>query len=285
MKGCSSDRECRVEDGYVCDRQWHTCLLPNFAAILPASCPPTGAPVQDTAFGPSEPYTSPPREVDDELTRVKASDGRVHVVTMLNGSPMGGFGSAQQSIVYVASTDGGATFSRTVTVSGHEEVLPYFFARPAIAVDVQRRWLYIAYVRGGRDAKWDIVLAVSKDSGATWTRKKLAGDNCAIHMSPSLALDPRTGTVHVAYYDSVGGGRYARTSCAAGGVKCKSHGAINTIPFVELRTVRNSPRSIDGHARLDFDAKTRSLHAVWAQVVDENGTRVARSFHSTAKLK
>jgi len=173
-----------------------------------------------------------------------------------------------------------------VRVSGFDETLPYFFANPSIAVDTSRKLIYVAYVRGGRDAKWEIVLAISKDAGATWKRQQIASDGCAIHMVPNLALDPTTGTLHIAYYDTEGApGRFVHASCATGGVKCKVLGAINTVPFASLSTGRHSRTWIGEYQSLLVDAKRRTLHAVWAQVVDEAGAKVSRIFHSSAKLK
>lgn len=457
MKRCETDLECRVDEGYVCDRQWHACLLPNLAAIVPTVCPASlKVPAQDPAFPPSERWSgialaagsqlepsavvtddggvvalymsrasmldgtalgvsridgkgtatletplasaranlvdpwlardrkgmlyaawfgfeghpgrqaapqeiqlatstdrgvtwSAPISVQDHADcpegthdcidkpmvvigpdpqklaadivyvmyasrdgglRVRASrdrgktfrtattalvggygnatvggNGALHIVT-LNGGPRGAFGSAQHVVEYTSSQNGGASFGKPVRVSGFEETLPFFFSNPSIAVDTQRKAIYVAYVRGGRDAKWEIVLAVSKDAGATWKRQKLAGDGCAIHMIPNLALDPTTGTLHVAYYDTEGApGRFVHASCATGGVKCKVHGAINTVPFATLSTARHSRTWIGEYQSLVVDAKRRKLHAVWAQVVDEAGAKVSRIFHSSAKLK
>lgn len=457
MKRCETDRDCRADEGYVCDPHWRACLLPNFAAIVPATCSAGTEPARDAAFGPSEPWSSnrvaglyqlePSAVVTDDggvtalyITRrpslaegnalaisrvdgkgnatldvpfsserashfdpwlardrrgtlyavwlgfdsqvgrqeiglatstdrgaswstpiavhdpadcpegtrdcidkpmvvvgpdpaklaadivyvmysgadgglrVRASrdrgktfgapvtalagvygnavvgpDGRLHVVT-LNGGPLGAFGSAMHAIEYTVSRDGGATFAQPVRASGHEEMLPFFFSNPSIAIDHARKLIYIGYVRGGRDAKWDVVLAISRDGGSTWTRTKVAGDGCAIHMVPHLALDPRTGALHLAYYDSIGdsvggAGRFAHASCAPGGTKCTRHGAINSEPFAALSTVRHSPKWIGEYQSLVFDAKRRVLHAVWSQVIDEAGTKVSRIFHSSAKLK
>jgi hypothetical protein len=211
------------------------------------------------------------------------SDGRLHVVT-LNGGPMGAFGSAQQKIEYTESADGGATFAKALTVSVRDEVLPFFFSNPSLAVDDRRKWLYVAYARGGRDASWDIVLAATKDGGKTWVRQTL-GDGCAIHMVPNLALDPTTGTLHVAYYDSQGApGRFVHATCGAGLAKCTVAGAINSQPFAALSTVRHGAKWVGEYETLLVDDKRRTLHAAWSQPVAEGDKIVARIFHATAKL-
>jgi hypothetical protein len=159
-------------------------------------------------------------------------------------------------------------------------------SNPTIAVDDRRKWIYVAYARGGRDAAWDIVIAASKDSGATWKRTKLAGDGCAIHMVPNLAVDPTTGILHVAYYDSEGAvGRFVHASCGPGVTKCKVAGAINSTPFATLSLARQTSRWIGDYETLIVDDKRRMLHAVWAQSVDETGAPITRVFHASAKLK
>lgn len=442
---CASDADCRSDEGYVCDPQWHACLIPNFAALVPASCPAGKAPPRDASFAESEPWSTTagpgvyqlePSAVltadggvialymgrgartdgnalgivrvdgkgqraidvafkseranhyDPWLARARdgtlyaawlgfdtqtsnqeialasskdhgitwskpiavhepsdcvegtrdcldkpmvavgadalyvmyaagenglrvrtsrdggktfgapvtalagsygnaaiGSDGKLHLVT-INGGPLGGFGSAHQLIQYTVSADRGASFSSPITISGRDEVLPFLFANPSIAVDTKRKWLYAAYVRGGRDAKWEIVLAASKDGGVTWKRTKLAGDGCAIHMVPNLALDPTTGRLHVAYYDNEGVlGRFAHASCGIGITKCTQLGAINSVPFGNLRTVRHSASWVGEYESLIIDDKRRLLHAVWAQPVLDAGRVVTRIFHAQAKLK
>jgi hypothetical protein len=217
-------------------------------------------------------------------TAVAGGDGRLHVVT-LNGGPMGAYGSAQQAVQYTVSSDGGATFAPPVVVSARDESLPFFFANPSLAVDSARRWLYVVYVRGTRDAKWELVLATSKDNGATWKRQTLAGDGCAIHMVPNVALDSTTGTLHIAYYDSEGAvGRFAHATCGVGGTKCKQLGAVNSAPFATLSTARHSSKWLGEYEGLVVDDKRRVLHAVWSETVDEGGKPITRIFHASAKL-
>jgi hypothetical protein len=455
---CTADDDCRADEGYVCDRQWHACLVPNFAAVVPAAgCPSANG--RDLAFGPADawstasapgayqvgpsavisddgsvtamfmarsgnrddgemgstnalglsrtggtidvPFKSPranhddpwlardrkgtlyatwhghdthergqeiglahstdhgltwsspvavhdpadcedgerdcfgkpmlavgPRRsgagdaiyilygtqrgglharasldggatfspavtalVGDHGTAAVGPDGTLHVVTIstttIAGKPLGAFGSAMQRIEYTASTDHAATFGRPVAVSADEEVLPYYFARPEIAVDARRKLVHVVYVRGGRDARWDLVLATSKDRGATWTRTKVAGDGCAIHMAPSVALDEPTGTLHIAYYDNEGGaGRFAHASCSPGrkAMQCAQHGAISSAPFAAFSTVRHAATWLGDYESLVVDTKRRTLHAVWTQPVLDEGVVKSRIFHAQASL-
>lgn len=386
MAACTRDADCRATEGYVCDRQWSACVMPNSTSIVPRTCPAPRGIGRDPAFAPttviadanqaaaivvdgklvsssqqkrdpslvrvrgtyvaaratnegvvietssdaaswSQPTTIDPctscspklvagGEVVFALTaseglRVRASrdagktwsapvtalaagygnavvggDGRLHVVG-IDGGPLGAYGSAHQRVLYTVSTDGGRSFARAIVVSRRDEVLPFYFSNPSIAVDPRRKRIYIAYVRGGRDGVWDLVLATSKNTGATWTRTRIGDDPpCAIHMVPNLALDPRTGTLHVAWYDGRGEhGRFAHATCTVGLAKCTQVGRINDVPFASLSTVRHHATWIGDAATLVVDDARRELHAVWTQPVGGlGGAGIARVFHAKAKL-
>lgn len=215
------------------------------------------------------------------------ADGRLYAVA-IEGGAGAGFGTGEHRIHYTVSADGGRSFARPITVSRRDETLPYFFANPSIAVDTRRRWLYIAYVRGGRDARWDLVIAASKDGGQTWSRTRIGDDPaCAIHMVPNLALDPTTGKLHLAWYDSRGpDARFAHAVCGPGATRCTQLGRINDLPFAALSTTRDGARSIGDHQALVVDDKRRTLHAVWTQpVAGPDGTITSRIFHARAKLR
>lgn len=179
--------------------------------------------------------------------------GALHIVT-IRGNALGAFGSAHQVIEY---TKGDVP----VVVSGGDELLPYYFANPSLAVDTRRRAIYIAYVRGGRDAVWELVLATSKDLGVTWKRQVVAGGACSMHMVPTIALDDVTGTVHLAYYEG-NPGNFVHAACTNG--KCKVTGAINAEPFA-LSTARSAPKFVGDRAALLVDSKRRMLHALWTE--------------------
>ena len=220
-------------------------------------------------------------------TVVVGRDGRLHVVTLNGGPGEGGdFGSDKQTVEYAMSRDGGATFSKAAAVTATGESVPFFFSNPAIAVDDKRGWIYIAYTRGRHDGLWDIAVAASKD-GSSWTRTRIGDDPpCATHMVPNVAVDPTTGTLHVAWYDSHGEhGRFAHATCAAGAASCKDAGSINDVPFAALGTVRHASTWIGEYESLLVDDKRRVLHAVWTQPIDDHGKPISRIFHATAKLK
>ncbi len=213
-------------------------------------------------------------------TAVVGGDGRIHTVVLDPATSLPGFGSADQKIVYTVSADNGQSFAKAQKLSGRDEMLPYYAATPSVAVDTKRGFVYAAYVRGGRDAVWDLVLLASKDKGKTWKRTTI-GDGCGIHMVPNLALDPTTGTLHVAWYEPRG---FMHASCKPGLASCAPQGAINDLPFAVLSLERDAPRSVGESAALVIDDKRRILHAVWAEPVDEQGKIVARIFHAQATL-
>lgn len=232
---------------------------------------------------------SPPVTALDGIygTAAVGRDGKLHLAT-LNGGPNegGDFGSTSHTVDYASSSDGGATFTKPSRVSAPGEALPFFFSNPAIAVDDKRGWIYVAYTRGGHDGLWDIVVAASRD-GQTWTRTRIGDDPaCATHMVPNVALDPTTGTLHVAWYDSRGEhGRFAHATCPAGAATCTQTGAINDVPFGALTTVRHASTWIGEYEGLLVDDRRRVLHAVWTEPVTEGGAVVSRIFHATTRLE
>jgi hypothetical protein len=399
-KGCASDRDCRYDEGYVCDAQWHACLLPNTASIVPKVCVPAKPTGNDPAFGEPEdlgrgsdivaalsdhglvadwqngrtdpdlylgmgdralardPITGSYLAVyvrggehtdveavrngvgigdkledgdcqDDDTcperpliasnskgvfvafsgetigTRVRvghtrdftpavtalagtrgdlatSADGRVHVIGMRGGLG-GAYGAAQHVIEYTVSKDGGRTFSKAVTVSARDELIPTYFAGPALAVDDKRDLLYVAYIRGGTDAVWDLVIATSKDKGVTWTRT-VVSDGCALRMEPAIAVDPASGILHVALYDTTASpARFAHLACAAG--SCSDRGSISRTPFASFDTGRKDTRSVGDRQALVVDDKKRELHAVWTQpVAGADGKVSMHVFHAVGKL-
>lgn len=195
-------------------------------------------------------------------------DGRLHVIA-IKGGPYGAWGSAEHAVEYTVSADGGRSFTKATRVSNRDDMLPLRFARPAIATDPRRGWIYVAYVRGGHDGIWDIVIAASKDKGVTWFRNTLS-DHCSTRILPSLAVDAATGTLHVAWLDNQAGGRFAHGSCLVGATQCADWGAIGGAFELAL------DGSTGSRTALVIDAK-RVIHAVW--------TRAPAIVHASAKLR
>lgn len=243
LAACATDAECRVDEGYVCDPGFKACVLPNTTPIVPRSdCPKIGqsksawsAPIAGelpAITGPA--VTTAERGVRVEGVLVGTGDygvalragGRLHAVAF-DATPHGAYGSAMHAITYASSIDG-RTYSKPVRVSGDADSIPYYLANPVIAVDDRRKLIYVAYARGDRSAVWDLVIATSKDQGATWTRTVAVGDGCSLHALPALAVEPVSGTLHLGYYAN---GAYHHSTCGAGGVKCTRRGEIAPVAF------------------------------------------------------
>jgi hypothetical protein len=210
-------------------------------------------------------------------------DGRLHAVAMRGGTG-GAYGAAQRVVEYAWSKDGGRTFAPAVRVSARDELIPAYFASPVIAVDDRHGWMYVAYVRGGGDAVWDIAVAASRDRGATWSRTTI-GDGCALHAEPALAIDAATGALHVAFYDTRAAvARFAHVACAPGAQRCVERGTIGDVAFAAFDTGRLDARWIGEATALVVDDRRRVLHAAWVEPVDVEGHVRARAFTASAPL-
>ncbi len=213
------------------------------------------------------------------------ASGAIHVVGA-NGSPKSGaFGAVGQTIDYTVSTDGGAHFAPVVHVNGDGESIPFFFVNPGVEVDAARKTIYVAYARGGADAAWDIVLAASKDGGATWTHTVVdRGGRCA-RAVPMIALDPASGRVHVAWLDDRDGrGALAYAVCEPGGARCGAEERASDAPFAAFSFVRHGAPWMGEYASLVIDGAHRALHAVWTQPVATPAGPASRLFHASAPL-
>ncbi len=212
-----------------------------------------------------------------------SGDGVLHVVA-LRGSVRGSYGAGDHDILYATSRDGGRSFARPQLVSRSGERLPYYFGTPRIEVDSARKWIYVAYTRGGRDGKWDVAIVATKDKGKTWVRSRIGDDPpCATYLAPQLALDPTTGSVHVAWYDSRGN-RFAHGACLEGLRACRQLGRINDAPFAALSLSLHGETSASETTALLIDGPRRTLHAVWSQPVATDAGPEGRIFHAKAKL-
>lgn len=209
--------------------------------------------------------------------------GGLHAIA-LDGTTRGAYGAGDHRVQ--EATDEGGRFGSPRRVDRGGEPLPYVFATPQVTIDDRRRWTYAAYVRGSRERAWDLALVATKEprpGSRTVTRARLGDDGCALHLVPTLAVDPVPGTVHVAWFDTRGH-RFAHATCTPGLGACRQLGRINDVPFAPPSLLPGSPRSVSERAGLAVDTGRRALHAVWAQPVQEGETVAARIFHARAKL-
>ncbi len=209
-----------------------------------------------------------------------ASDGSVHLTgARAAGSPLG---AADNGVDYAVSVDGARTFSPLRSVKAAGEATPFYFVNPQVVFDAARGRVHVVYVAGAPDGKWDIQLATSGDAGATFSRVKVNDDApCANHATPTVALEPGTGRLHVAWLENRGGaGRAAYTTCAADGATCAPSEAISDVPFAAYELVRHSPVWMGEYFSLFFNPAGTELHAVWTQPVTEPSGPRSRIFHA-----
>ena len=218
-------------------------------------------------------------------TVVAGSRGVLHLALAHAEGRARAFGDARRQVEYLRSEDSGRTFARFV-VSAPGELIPSLYGNRAVAEDEARGFLYVAYPSGTPDGRWDVMLATSRDSGATWARIKVNDDApCANHANPSIAVDPTTGRVHIVWIENrSGAGGVAHASCDPGGTRCSPNDAVNDAPFASYVLTAHSPRWMGEYNALVVDDARRALHAVWTQPVLEHGTPVARIFYARATL-
>src|SRR5262249_37743839 len=138
-----------------------------------------------------------------------SADGDLHAVYTHLGEgkpPPVRYGDLRNAVEYAVSRDGGRTFEKPRRVSAEGEPTPYYFSNPQVAADDKRKLLYVVYPKGTPDGRWDIVLATSRDGGASWSRIKVNDDApCANHMTPSLAIRRGSGELHVSWTENRSG--------------------------------------------------------------------------------
>ncbi len=220
---------------------------------------------------------------------VISADGDLHAVYTNQGEgkpPPNWYGDARNVVEYVVSHDGGKTFEKPRRVSAQGEPTPYYFSNPQVAIDARRKLLYVVYPAGTPDGHWDIMLATSRDGGASWSRIKVNDDpSCASHMTPSLAIERGSGELHVIWTEkrsAKGGIAYA--TCASGGATCSANEAVNDAPFAAYSLARHLPRWLGEYNTLLIDEGRKKLHVVYTATVDEGGNAVSRIFAATRTL-
>ncbi|HRG96346.1 MAG TPA: sialidase family protein [Polyangiaceae bacterium] len=209
-----------------------------------------------------------------------ASDGSVHLTGARGGgSPLG---APDNAVEYAVSADGALTFSPLRSVKAAGESTPFYFVNPQVVWNAAGGRLHVVYAAGAPDGRWDIQLATSTDGGATFSRVKVNDDApCANHATPTVALEPGTGRLHVAWLENRGGvGRAAYTTCAADGATCAPSEAISDAPFAAYELVRHSPVWMGEYFSLFFNPAGTELHAVWTQPVTEPSGPRSRIFHA-----
>lgn len=104
-------------------------------------------------------------------------------------------------------------------------------------------------------------------------------------MTPTSALDPRTGLLHLHLRGEPGRqGPDGLHLVCAGLRACAPNEALSDLLFAAYSFVRHSTKWRGEYDTLLVDAKPRVLHAVWTHVIDDRWP-TARIFHASARLK
>jgi hypothetical protein len=214
-------------------------------------------------------------------------EGALHVAMPTGPGKIDRFGDPRAVLELASSRDGGKTFGAAERISSEGDSIPFYFSNAQIAVDRQRKRRFAAYPRGTADGRWSIVLGW-RDLGGTATGKLVVNDDaaCANHMKPTLALDPKTGRLHLVWTENRGGvGRLVYASCALDGNKLAcSPNEIVQDRFAGYSFVRHAASWLGEYDALVVDPARRTLHVVFTAPVDEGGVATSRVFHATAKL-
>jgi len=214
--------------------------------------------------------------------------GNIHLVYVNTGTESKSrYGNTATWIEYRTSRDGGRTFSSPARVSAADVPMPLLFASPRVAVDADRGFIYVAYPTGTDDLRWDLTLAASADGGRSWRYAQVNDDpHCANHMLPMLAVDPKTGKAHIAWFENrTGAGGVAHTTCAPGGAPCLPNEAVSASPFASYRLGRHGRDWVGDYAAMVLDPERRLLHVIWGQPVDEGGRPASRIFYAVSRLE
>jgi hypothetical protein len=214
--------------------------------------------------------------------------GRVHAVVVSgpgNFTNPGWFGATQNRVVYARSDDGGVSYRQISVASATGERVPMYFSNAQVVRDEARGLTHVVYP-AGEGVAWNITVATSRDDGATWTHLRANDDApCATHMTPSAALDPSTGALHLLWLDDRDGrGAAVWTRCDPGAPRCAPNERVSDAPFDSFALVRQSPRWLGEYHALVVDPTRRRLHALWTGTVREGDAPVARIFHAAAGL-
>jgi len=220
-----------------------------------------------------------------------SADGDLHAVYTHMGGGEGQprpvmYGDPRNAVEYVASRDGGKTFEKPRRVSAAGQPTPFYFSNPQVAVDPERKLVYVVYTAGTPDGRWDIVLATSRDDGASWSYLKVNDDvSCANHMTPSLSIRRGSGELHVIWTENRSGkGGLAYATCASGGATCSASEAVNDQPFAAYSLARLMPRWLGEYNTILIDEERKRLHVIYTATVSEGSGAVSRIFAATRRL-
>ena len=190
------------------------------------------------------------------------------------------FGSPANRVLFRRSRDGFRTLESMRVVSRTTDSPVY--VQPPVALDGTDT-VHVVYVSGDATGAWDIILATSTNGGETWQHRKVNDDpeSCALHMLPSMVVDPITHDVHVTWMENrFGEGAVAYARCAGNpATACGRNEQVSDRPF-RLSSSRN-PQIWHG----DYNGLTLSpqgeLWATWSDT--RTGSPAMYTAHGRAR--
>ncbi len=190
------------------------------------------------------------------------------------------FGSPANRVLFRRSRDGFRTLESMRVVSRTTDSPVY--VQPPVALDGTDT-VHVVYVSGDATGAWDVILATSTNGGETWQHRKVNDDpeSCALHMLPSMLVDPITHDVHVTWMENrFGEGAVAYARCASNpATACGRNEQVSDRPF-RLSSSRN-PQIWHG----DYNGLTLSpqgeLWATWSDT--RTGSPAMYTAHGRAR--
>lgn len=195
------------------------------------------------------------------LTRDHWHNGSLDLALGPDGALYAAWTEYEGALWFSRSTDGGATFSAPLRISGGREAAP---ARgPSLAAGAGGR-VYLVWTVGD-DPEADIRLALSDDGGRSFGEPRVLFESGGHADGPKIAVDPE-GILHVVYAESPAGPfqsyhvRYARS--ADGGRTFEAPKEISGPRTREVDSAGFPAVSVDGQGR---------VYVVWELFPDRRG--------------
>lgn len=143
------------------------------------------------------------------------AEGVLHLAWVVTNraNSRAGLGDTHNGVRYTRSVDGGQTFAPPARVTA--EGLPVVAHAPSIAVHEGR--VFITFVTGTPDGRWDVTLARSGSDTSAWESLALnddAANRCATHGFVAMAIDRARSRLYAIWIDN----RFGDATVA--GVRC-----------------------------------------------------------------
>ena len=219
-RSCTSDRDCRGDQGYLCDPGRKVCILPYFASPALPKCDGAAPPDGDFTATITLSTAAMPGAYQFEPAAALTPAGDL-VVVYTSGGPMGG--KSFLGVARVPAT-GAPVIDRPLATAKANHFDPWV----AVTRDGAIHAVWLGHDGGGVDLHAEIGYARSTDGGATWTTPVAIHDpeDCPPNTpfcldKPMIASGPVPGApareaLRAFYSSEAGGGLRMRTSLDGG---------------------------------------------------------------------